>query len=114
MLVFALAMPAMAQRKKVSQFEAEDLTEEDQTERRVRSRNRLPGYSSDEGPVDEPFPWRVVTLSLLALVVATPYAYSSWKRSAEDLKVAQRAFAPKKKITRKPKTAALPPEEPTE
>ncbi len=112
--MLALASPAMAQRKKVSQFEADDATEEEQSERRVRSRNRLPGYSSDEVPVDEPFPWRVVTLSLLALVVAAPYAYSSWKSSAEELKVAQKGFAPKKKLTRKPKPAAPPPEEPAD
>ena len=106
----------MAQRKRVSQFEPDVLTEEEQTERRVRSRNRLPGYSSDEAPVDDPFPWRVVTLGLLSLVIAAPYAYASWRRSSEELTLAQRAFAPKHKIIRKPKpkAAAPPPDEPAE
>ena len=112
LLAFALATPALAQRKRVSQFQNDDTVEDDQNAKRNRTKNRLPGFVTEEVPVDEPFPWRSLALGVIAFAVAAPFAYTAWKNAQSELKGAQRAFAPKVRVMKKQPVVPPPRDDP--
>ena len=102
-LGLVVASPALGQqRKRVSQYEAEELTDEEAAVRRATRKSKLLSFEQDEAPPETPFPWRLVTLGVLVFAVAAPFAYSSWRRASKELEATQRAFAPKRRAARKP------------
>jgi hypothetical protein len=80
LLAFACAAPALAQRKRVSQFQNDDHVEGDHSARHNRTKNRLPGFITEDVPVEEPFPWRGAMLGVIAFAVAAPFGYTAWKK----------------------------------
>lgn len=96
-------------RRRVGQYQPEELTDEEAEHERTTRRSRLVTYAQDEAPPETPFPWRLVSLGALLFAVIAPFAYSAWKSSSEELTALQKAFGRRSRITRRP---APPPSAP--
>jgi len=109
-LGLVVSTPALGQqpRKRVSQYEAEELSDEEAAARRANRKSKLIRFERDEAPPETPFPWRLVGLGVLVFAVTAPFAYATWRSASKELEATHKAFAPKRRITRKPPPPTAP------
>ena len=100
---FLLSLPIAAhaanekaeKHRKVSEFQ--DVTEEERAAARQRARNRMSAWHETDLPPEYHFPWMQIGFVVLAFAVATPFAWSAYKRSAKELKEADAFTQPRKR-----------------
>lgn len=84
----ALSVPAKGEprRGKPGQFQVAEQTDQELEATRVRARHRITTWrEAKPEPQAVKFPWMQVGFTLLALAIAAPFAWSSYRGTAEEL-----------------------------
>lgn len=84
-LVLVTGGAALAQRRQLQNFEAEEMTQEERAAARSRPKYNINSYGRDIQIKEEPIPWKAIGLGFIAMLVTAPFAWRAYKSTTREM-----------------------------
>ncbi len=84
-LVLVTGGAALAQRRQLPTFQAEEMTQAERDAARSRPKYNINSYNQDIQIKEEPIPWKAITLGFIAMLVTAPFAWRAYRSTTREM-----------------------------